>query len=147
MKTHPDRPDTSVTRRALVQGGMVIAGGFAFGAGPFRDTLAQDAHGPGPRIQRTGANTETLVDAAWLAERQGDANLVLVNVLLPDAADARATAERLRAALAAAGPDAPFTLSIGLAETDADSDMDSLYAAADRQMYRAKRAGGDCARG
>lgn len=68
-------------------------------------------------------------------------------ILLPDAADARATAERLRAALAAAGPAAPFTLSIGLAQTGADSDIDSLYAAADRQMYRAKRAGGDCARG
>lgn len=80
-------------------------------------------------------------------------------VLLPGAtlAEATATAERLRAAIAAIAvepaPDAPpqeggdgrihFTISIGVAEAgiDGSTTLDAMLATADRRLYAAKAAG------
>lgn len=80
MKTRPDSLDTPFTRRALVQGGMTVAAGLALGI-PLHAATARTT------LQAGYANAEALVDAAWLAEHIDDADLVLVNVLLPDATD------------------------------------------------------------
>jgi diguanylate cyclase (GGDEF)-like protein/PAS domain S-box-containing protein len=65
-------------------------------------------------------------------------------VILPEtgAEGAAATAERLRAGLAADGAQIPFTVSIGVAEAQG-GDPDSLLRRADAALYRAKAEGRD----
>lgn len=74
------RPRTPLTRRAILQGGLALAGGVALGAS-VPGARAQDA--TPSAMPQPGA----LVDPAWLAEHLSDPNLVLVNVELPDATD------------------------------------------------------------
>ena len=71
-------------------------------------------------------------------------------VLLPamDATDGRVVAERLRVAIASAEGGAhvdellpSVTISIGLAVSEADETLESLFARADAALYRAKDAG------
>jgi diguanylate cyclase (GGDEF)-like protein len=62
------------------------------------------------------------------------------------AAEALATAERLRVAVAAGSIEGiPVTMSFGIAATSAGqaADFDELFAEADRALYQAKRAGRD----
>lgn len=86
MTARPERPATSLNRRALVQGTMTIAAGIALGATPFRDATAQQILGTGRPAGYT--NGSALVSVETLRAMQiVDTDLVLVNVLLPDATD------------------------------------------------------------
>lgn len=75
----------------------------------------------------------------------GEEFAVLLPGLCTDAA--RATAERIRVAVARATPrqddDLRLTVSIGVASAGPDDDVQRLLARADEAMYRVKRAGGD----
>jgi diguanylate cyclase (GGDEF)-like protein len=70
--------------------------------------------------------------------------LLLPHTPLPQAA---AAAERLRHQVRERAGDYGVTVSVGIATTTTRSDTAGLLAAADRAVYRAKRAGRDCTAG
>jgi thiosulfate/3-mercaptopyruvate sulfurtransferase len=86
MKTNNTPQTPLLTRRQTIHLATAVGAGAILGTTFFRTAATQES-------LRTGSSTtsyarsEALVDAAWLAEHRDDAGMVLVNVLLPDAAD------------------------------------------------------------
>ncbi len=76
-----------------------------------------------------------------MARLGGDASAVLADA--PLAADDQALADRLRAAVAAAGAAHIVTGSVGRALIEPDDDGAGVLHRADAAVYRAKAAGGD----
>lgn len=106
-------------------------------------------HGAGDRVLGTiGSVLQTHIRGVDMVARTGGDEFVVV-APGADADDATVLMERLRRAVTeACGTEAtPVTFSAGIATYPTHaSDMDSLLEAADRALYAAKHAGGNCTR-
>jgi diguanylate cyclase (GGDEF)-like protein len=94
-------------------------------------------------IARTAATIAGCVRSSDVVGRFGGDEFCAL-LFCVDADDARATAERIRLAIEAltfTDPDLAVTASVGLAAAPVAADLPELMAAADRALYRAKRAG------
>ncbi len=109
------------------------------------------SHTTGDDVLRTvGKLLRAACRPSDIAVRYGGEEFVLT---LPEAtlAQARAACQRLRAAVAgynwsAIHPDLKVTISIGVVERSSHSAIAPMLAAADLQLYEAKRAGRNCVR-
>ena len=102
-----------------------------------------EGHAAGDAVLRAvaGALTAVVRGTDTVARLGGDEFAVLADS--PLAADDQALADRLRAAVAAAGAAHSVTGSVGRALVEPDDDVAGVLHRADAAMYRAKAAGGD----
>src|SRR6201996_8186407 len=110
----------------------------------FKNVNASDGHVAGDRLIRSvGRALDDRIDEPDVAARiGGDEFAVILRHI--DLAQARAVAEELRLAIAAADTERSCTASLGLCRLHGDvPDAETCFRAVDRAMYRAKGQGRD----
>ncbi|HEY2478180.1 MAG TPA: PAS domain S-box protein [Solirubrobacterales bacterium] len=110
----------------------------------FKTVNDSDGHIAGDRLIRKVARTldERIVEPNVVARVGGDEFAVILRDI--DLAQARAIAEELRVAIAAADTERVCTASLGLCRLHGDvPDAETCFRAVDRAMYRAKGQGRD----
>ncbi len=75
------RGGQGITRRQAISLGLAVGTGLALGGTPPRFSLAQATPGASPAAGDDYAHTEMLIDAAGVAERRGDRNVVVVGFM------------------------------------------------------------------
>jgi diguanylate cyclase (GGDEF)-like protein/PAS domain S-box-containing protein len=110
----------------------------------FKNVNDSDGHVAGDRLIRTVGRTldERIAEPDVAARIGGDEFAVILRDI--DLAQARAVAEELRVAIAAADTERTTTASLGLCRLHGDvPDAETCFRAVDRAMYRAKGQGRD----
>jgi diguanylate cyclase (GGDEF)-like protein len=109
----------------------------------FKGVNDRDGHAAGDAVLKavTAALGGVVRETDTVARLGGDEFAVLADVA--DVSHGEILAERLRAAVAAAGRTAGVTGSVGAAEVRPEDDVEELLHRADSAMYRAKTAGGN----
>jgi diguanylate cyclase (GGDEF)-like protein/PAS domain S-box-containing protein len=110
----------------------------------FKNVNDSDGHDAGDRVIREVGRTldERVVEPNVAARIGGDEFAVILRDI--DLAQARAVAEELRVAIAAADTERVCTASLGLCRLHGDvPDAETCFRAVDRAMYRAKGQGRD----
>ncbi len=81
MRRHLTTGGLGVTRRRAISLGLAVGTGLALGGTPPRFSLAQATGVASPAAGDDYAHPEMLIDAAGVAERRGDPNVVVVGFM------------------------------------------------------------------